>query len=109
MNTTPAGKPEQPKPEASIRDALDAVDRSALKGRLLIAFVIAGAIALAVWFDLAARNSVAPTNAVIIRAVAIIVAMLTLATLRLRNEMSKNTRAILRAIADLHSNTTRTS
>ncbi len=105
MNKTPSGKSEQPKPEASVRDALDAVDRSELKGRVLIAFVIAGTIALAIWFDVAIRNSVAPTNAILIRAVAMIVAMLTLATVRLRNEMSKNTRAILRAIAEIDSST----
>jgi hypothetical protein len=108
MNNTPSGKSEQPKSTASVREALDAVDRSELKGRLLLAFVIAGAIALAIWFDLAVRTSVAPTNTIITRAVAMIVVMLALATVRLRNEMSKNTRTILRAIAEIDS-TKRTS
>lgn len=108
MNKTSV-EPKQAKSEASIHEALDAVDRSEVKSRVLIAFVIAGVIALAIWFDAAVRNSVAPNNAIIIRAVAVIVAMVTLIAVRLRNEMTKNTQAILRAIAELDSKSRRTS
>jgi len=107
MDDLSTSKQERPASEASIRRALDAIDKSELKGRVLNACVIAGALAVAVWFDLAARNSNTPAVEMTIRAVAILVAMLTLIAVKLLNRMNKNTQTILRAIAEIDSKTRR--
>lgn len=109
MNKSPSVESNQGRSEASIRRALDAVDRSEVKSRLLIGLVIVGVVALAIWLDAGLRSSAVPDKATISRAVAVIVAMVALATLKLRNQMTKNTQAILRAIAELDSKSRRTS
>jgi hypothetical protein len=84
MNTIPSLKLEEARSEASVREALDAVDRSEVKHRVLIAAVILGVIPVALWLDAALWKSPATNNAINIRTVAVIVAMLTVATMKIR-------------------------
>jgi hypothetical protein len=86
-----------------MRRALDAVDKAQRRDRLLLALVVVGVAAAAVWFDLAARRTMASSTEILVRAVAVLVAMLTLITVRLSNTMNRNTQNILRAISELDS------
>lgn len=109
MSENPLGKPQQGEAESSIRQALDAVDKAQRRDRLLLGLVIVGAVAAAIWFDQMVRNSTAASAEILAGAVGVLVAMLTLITVKLRNIMNKNTRSILRAIGELDSKLKRTS
>jgi hypothetical protein len=109
MNKSPSLKLVTAGSEASIREALDAVDRSEVKKRVLIALFIGGVIAEAIWLGAALRKSAAPHNAIIIRAVALIVSIQTVAAVKVGNEINKNTRTILQAILGSDSKSKRIS
>ena len=100
MNTIPSLKLKKTRLQTFIREALDAVDPSEVKNRVLIALAIGGGIEVAIWFDAGLRKSAASNNAIIIRAAPIILSTLTVTAVKLRNEMKRNTRTILRAIAE---------
>lgn len=109
MGDSLSEKTEQTPPEIAISRVLDAVDRSAMRNRVLTASVALGVVALAIYFDFAARSSIVSPTTVIVRGVAIIAALLALIAVRLQNTMNKNTQAILRVIADLDSKLKRQS
>lgn len=83
-----------------LKAALDAVDRSETRHRVLLGLVIAGCMGLAFWFDYSLKSSTTPLATVAERGVALIVAVVVLVAVRIQQTMRRNTQIILRAIAE---------
>ena len=107
MNQRPSLSSKRARSETSLYESLDAVDRSEWKHRVLIALMIGLGIEVTMWFDGTLRKPAASNHAMMIGTAPVVVATITLATIKLRNEMSKNTQTILRAIAKLNSKSKR--
>lgn len=96
MNVSP--DPHEMREEASVLATLNAADRSEIRSRVYVGVFIAGAVGLVVWFYTYLWSCVVSNTAIVFGMVAVIAAM---ATWKLKDQMTKNTRYILRAIAEL--------